>query len=493
MLPTTGSDSNGLIHIHEGGIYQAVISNPTYPPSAGNPDWVLIGGTPYSDSDADSSHYWRGDGRWGTPAGVGGGLAVWDSGATYQTGTIVLDRGGQWQSLIDDNTNSQPVAGNDNWELVGGTPYVDVEITPPDFNTAPFYDPGSTGPGFDLGLGAPGEGKFILPLQATELMSEGDNWNHIGLMRLSYRGALGATFSEVDLDGTSDGSTNFVWNVGVNNGYLDLQQDSTAFVNRPLVAYMATQFADGSRSVRLRIRYSIEDFASFEHAFYNINGIDQGTKTFTVNGDASGVTGSIEVVGSKASDNNYPVSGVDQGTKTFSFTGYGDKTSVYVAGQVAYITDSTGNDGSYTIVSSSYDLGSDTMSIAVSESITSSTADGNIFSNPNAGTYTVTGTLYLNQPQNISAVDQGTQTFTVVGDQTSLYRPGDTATVAGSPANDGNYTISSATLNAGNTDIVTVEAIPDSMAGGTITGPNATEITVSEAIPDSTDDGWVKQ
>jgi len=79
-----------------------------------------------------------------------------------------------------------------------------------------------------------------------------------------------------------------------------------------------------------------------------------------------------------------------------------------------------------------------------------------------ANTPAAVGTYYL-----ISALNQGTKTFTVAGDAHTL---AGSISVVGSTANDGTYTIVSATFSVDHTDIV-----------------------VAEAIPDTTADGWVKQ
>ena len=69
----------------------------------------------------------------------------------------------------------------------------------------------------------------------------------------------------------------------------------------------------------------------------------------------------------------------------------------------------------------------------------------------------------------ITGVNQLTQTFTVAGDQTAYFPSASGFTVAGSTGNDGVYTVVSATLNAGNTDIITVMPIPNAVADGAIT------------------------
>jgi len=67
--------------------------------------------------------------------------------------------------------------------------------------------------------------------------------------------------------------------------------------------------------------------------------------------------------------------GVNVNTKTFSV--FGDKTSRFVSNYKFRVRNATGNDGLYTIVSSSYD--NTNTNVVVSEVIPSSTADGKIY------------------------------------------------------------------------------------------------------------------
>lgn len=68
----------------------------------------------------------------------------------------------------------------------------------------------------------------------------------------------------------------------------------------------------------------------------------------------------------------------------------------------------------------------------------------------------------------ITGVNQGSQTFTVAGDQTPYFEAPYTFTVSGSTGNDGTYTVVSATFALGSTNIVTVEAIPNATVDGSI-------------------------
>jgi hypothetical protein len=70
----------------------------------------------------------------------------------------------------------------------------------------------------------------------------------------------------------------------------------------------------------------------------------------------------------------------------------------------------------------------------------------------------------------ITAVNQGAKRFTIAGDFVAQFPAGSTFTIVGSAANDGGYTIVSSTLNAGNTEIVVSETVPDGTASGSIIG-----------------------
>jgi hypothetical protein len=76
----------------------------------------------------------------------------------------------------------------------------------------------------------------------------------------------------------------------------------------------------------------------------------------------------------------------------------------------------------------------------------------------------------------IIAVNQGTKTFTVAGDQISYLPATGVATVSGSTGNDGIYTVVSATLIGGNTAIIVSQAIPNATADGTISAGGIDDI-----------------
>lgn len=257
-------------------------------------------------------------------------VTAWDADPKV-AGQVVVDRGGIWQA-VDASTNSRPISGNAHWTLIGGTPYVDVLLDPVALSTAPFYDPSQIGNGV-LVIPAPGAGKIAaLTGLVHQIVSDGDVWlltagTQFGYTNTAGSNQINSTGSD-GLDGSSGGKLSTLTDVSC-------QSTSVAPVNAPIVAYTTTDHSAagsqfGTRSLSLRVFYQILP-ASFD-SYFHITDIDQGTKTITVNGDASALTGTIAVVGS------------------------------------------TGNDASYTIVSATFNT--DHTDIVVVEAISDATADG---------------------------------------------------------------------------------------------------------------------
>lgn len=92
---------------------------------------------------------------------------------------------------------------------------------------------------------------------------------------------------------------------------------------------------------------------------------------------------------------------------------------------------------------------------------------------------------------NIVSITVATDTVKLSGDQTLHFFPGNRITLAGTTAHDGEYTIQSATLNAGNTDIVTIEDLTgsDQAAVGTATSEIFDGVTVLVSDPESEHQG----
>lgn len=344
-----------------------------------------------------------------------GAAAPWDAAITYVADAVVFDRGGTWQA-VDGSTNSQPAIGNAHWTLIGGTPYVDLTL-----NAATMRSLNST----PLALLGP-LGAYKIPVMVpsvgfAELITGDAFSDDIDLSVFMSDG--------VDRENVADGLVGLYTSKPTEHAFTFLFME-TSLVNdtvlvdssSPLSMQNATLYLESDGDVTggdgstLRLRIFLAEGA-LTTAFYAVKVVNQGAKKFTVldnTGAAGGATGSFTIVGS------------------------------------------TGNDGTYTLVS------------AVS-----------------------LGTV----PRAITGVNQGAQTFTVAGDRTAEFPVGPTfgATVSGSSGNDSPYTVVSAVFGAGSTVITVEQAIPDATADGTIVGLRGTVITVSEAVPDATADGWAKK
>jgi hypothetical protein len=91
---------------------------------------VLLANPIFPDSDPTIANagYWLNDilvKSGTTPSG--GGLTVWDSGATYHANDLVLSGGGTWKAT-GTNTNSRPTTQNTNWTLVFANGVIDLGI-----------------------------------------------------------------------------------------------------------------------------------------------------------------------------------------------------------------------------------------------------------------------------------------------------------------------------------------------------------------------------
>lgn len=77
-------------------------------------------------------------------------------------------------------------------------------------------------------------------------------------------------------------------------------------------------------------------------------------------------------------------------------------------------------------------------------------------------------TSVASQSFSITAVNIGTDKFTVAGDKTAHFPTGALVTVAGSTGNDGDYTVASSIYTGGNTEITVDEDVTNAVADGTI-------------------------
>jgi len=125
------------------------------------------------------------------------------------------------------------------------------------------------------------------------------------------------------------------------------------------------------------------------------------------------------------------ITAVDTANNVFSVSG--DETSIFSSGDTIVVSKSTGNDGSYTVSSPSYDSASNETDITVQEDVTDSTADGGIASDDYSS---------------------------------SQVRDGDKIVVTDSDGNDGEYTVLSTSVNSnGNTEVEVVEDVDYSYTG----------------------------
>jgi hypothetical protein len=167
-----------------------------------------------------------------------------------------------------------------------------------------------------------------------------------------------------------------------------------------------------------------------------------------------------------------------------SFQVAGDQTAFFAAGTDFSVLGSSGNDDVYTVSGSVFGA---VTTITVTGTVTTATADGiitvvdvldyefdlavNVVDFP-PGTTSTTVTPIRPPPLKISLaitnVDIATETFTVVGDYTTVFASPRIFVVTSSTGNDGNWTVSSSTLVAGNTVITVTGDITDPTIDGTI-------------------------
>lgn len=186
----------------------------------------------------------------------------------------------------------------------------------------------------------------------------------------------------------------------------------------------------------------------------------------------------------KTHDNDITAADHTKGANLDTFDVGGDVRHQFTVGDTITVTGSTANDGDYTINKIAMN-GADTQ-LTVDEDLTDSTADGSIASQYriliedneiNSQGKAIWDGLdditypYICGAENITGIDQGAKTFTIAGDF-STGQIGAMLNINGSTGNDGKYTVSSVTLNAGNTDIVVDEAIPDATVDGTLSSTN---------------------
>ena len=156
------------------------------------------------------------------------------------------------------------------------------------------------------------------------------------------------------------------------------------------------------------------------------------------------------------------ITAVDQPNKKFTLAG--DLTASFIGVTSINIQGSTGNDGIYTVVSAT--LVSGDTEVVVSEVVPDATVDGNIYKEVS----TINTNIQLTSVEigAITAVDQPNKKFTLAGDLTVFCHVGDKIRVQSSTGNDGIYTVVSATLVSGDTEVVVSETLASNIVDGTI-------------------------
>lgn len=89
-------------------------------------------------------------------------------------------------------------------------------------------------------------------------------------------------------------------------------------------------------------------------------------------------------------------------------------------------------------------------------------------------------TTVINSGYAITAASPANKTFQFAGNHYRNFPAGKQFRVAGSPANNGTYTVASAVLSGGNTVVTTVEAVPSALSGGAI--KSKTPVTATNSV-----------
>ncbi len=84
-------------------------------------------------------------------------------------------------------------------------------------------------------------------------------------------------------------------------------------------------------------------------------------------------------------------------------------------------------------------------------------------------------------------------TISIAGNHAADFPVGGPFVIDSSTLNDGPYTVASSTFVVDRTDIVPAETLPDDTVDGNVSHPDETVIAVSETIPEGNAGGWFKQ
>ena len=193
------------------------------------------------------------------------------------------------------------------------------------------------------------------------------------------------------------------------------------------------------------------------------------------------------------------IASADSAAHSFIISSSHDLSSVFPSSSKVAVTKSAGNNGTYTVNSTSFDRKAYTFKIVVTETVRVPAGGGLIWE---AGSnFNPIWIRHLVGTYEIASVSSLTKTFTITTsvDYSNLFSvtpPTNTVHVTGSQHSDGIYTVASTSFNQGIFSIVVNEAVPSSTGGGTIsngnigaqfgTDPKTDAIDATKAITEST-------
>ncbi|MEK0324558.1 MAG: hypothetical protein QQN63_02545 [Nitrosopumilus sp.] len=159
------------------------------------------------------------------------------------------------------------------------------------------------------------------------------------------------------------------WFDATNNVFVDISIEKTA-------SYAITAVTTGTPSFTVAEDLSAQQIAGTKFVVVGSTNNDGTYTVVSVSGTGPSIITTAETMPDDTVDGTihltlrYPITGVSQGSKTFTVAG--NHSANFTVGKKLFVKDSTGNDATYTVVSST---GTPTV-ITVSETISDSTADG---------------------------------------------------------------------------------------------------------------------
>jgi hypothetical protein len=246
----------------------------------------------------------------GSPLLAGPFQGEWDATVGYVVGNFALRNGGIWKCAAP-NTNSEPISGNANWTLVGGTPYIDVEVLDAQIRTASSLPITLLAPAGERVLLFPmGGGPGLMELRTVDAFSASVTFKIV--MRGGSDDEDAISIAEFS-GGAMEVPNNLLVGVmkptsaGYDTALIDTTQPlSMANCSIVLKSNADVTGGDGS-TLRLRVPYLP---LVLSQGLYAITAVDQMAKTFTVQDPSaalSGATGTFEVVGSTGNNATYTI------------------------------------------------------------------------------------------------------------------------------------------------------------------------------------------